>query len=458
MNRHFTHQPNVPGRGIISAYGRRFWCVLTLLGIATGLGAAALTLLLNLVEQRSWSYRMGDFQSGVARTGPFQHIVVLLLAGTIAGIGALGIRRVRGSGAGEIAEALWIGEAHLSFWKSQARGVLSIVIVGMGASLGREGAPQLTGAAVATVLSERAKLPLWQRRLLVASGAGAGMAAVYNVPLGGALFAVEVLLGTLTLPIVIPALLTSAIATVVAWLVVPTGPSYRISTFTVHLPQVLWAILIGPLAGLVAVGWIKVIVTVNERKPRGWGRVVAPVIVFGLLGAVAIAYPGLLGNGKDAVERALTDHLTLGVIVVLLLLKPIATAACLGSGAPGGLLTPTLTLGVLFGALLGHLWMGIWPSGTDGAYALIGGAAVLGGAMQGPLAATVLVLEFTHNADGLMVPLLLAVAEATVVSRLFGAQSIYSARIRRDTLTTQDERIGPLEPPPSGRADPLPAP
>ena len=128
-----------------------------------------------------------------------RHVVVLLAAGVIARVGGLLIRRVRGSGAGEISEALRSGGGRLSFWRSQARGVLSIVIVGMGASLGREGAPQLTGAAVATVLSEWAKLPAGQRRLLVACGAGAGMAAVYNVPLGGALFAVEVLLGTLSL-------------------------------------------------------------------------------------------------------------------------------------------------------------------------------------------------------------------------------------------------------------------
>ncbi len=459
MDRHFTHQPNVPGKGIISGYSRRFWIVLATLGVATGLGAAGLTLLLNLVEQTSWSYRSGDFQTGVSRTSDVQHILVLVSAGAIAGLGALVIQRVRGSGAGEISEALWVGGAHLSFWKSQARGVLSIVIVGMGASLGREGAPQLTGAAVATALSERAKLPLWQRRLLIASGAGAGMAAVYNVPLGGALFAVEVLLGTLTLPVVIPAIATSAIATVVAWLVVPSRATYTIPTFTVHAPQVVWAILIGPLAGILAVGWIKLIMFVNGLKPKKAGRVIAPILVFAVLGAVSIAYPGLLGNGKDAIQRALTDHLTVAVIAVLLVLKPLATAACLGSGAPGGLLTPTLTLGVLFGALLGHAWGLLWPGGTPGAYALIAGAAVLAAAMQGPLAATVLVLEFTHNADGLMVPVLLAVAGATIVARLFGAQSIYSARMQSaDLIPDWSHVLGPLQPLASGSTKPALAP
>jgi len=447
VSRHFTHQPNVPGRGIIAGYSRTFWGLVVVLGVATGLGAAVLTLLLNVVEQTSWSYGSGDFLTGAAHTGAGRHIVVLLVAGVIAGLGGLAIKRVRGSGAGEISEALWLGGGRLSFWKSQARGVLSIVIVGMGASLGREAAPQLTGAAVATALSEWAKLPPWQRRLLVASGAGAGMAAVYNVPLGGALFAVEVLLGTLSLPVVIPAVATSAIATFVAWIVLPTHATYQVPTFTVSAPLVVWAVIIGPVAGVLSVGWIKVIMHVNGLKPQRWGRIVAPIVIFTALGAVSIAYPQFLGNGKDVVQRAFTDHLGVVLLAVLLVLKPLATAACLGSGAPGGLFTPTLTLGVLFGGLLGHGWASIWPGGDLGGYAVIGGAAVLAGSMQGPIAAVVLLLELTHSADGLMVPILLAVAEATIVARLLGAQSIYSARLNvGDDEAETAGALGPLQP------------
>jgi CIC family chloride channel protein len=446
VSRHFSHQPNVPGRGIIAGYSPMFWGLVVVLGVATGLGAAVLTLLLSVVEQTSWSYRSGDFLTGAANTGPGRHIVVLLVAGVIAGLGGLAIKRVRGSGAGEISEALWLGGGRLSFWKSQARGVLSIVIVGMGASLGREAAPQLTGAAVATSLSEWAKLPTWQRRLLVASGAGAGMAAVYNVPLGGALFAVEVLLGTLSLPVVVPAVATSAIATSVAWIVLPVHATYQVPTFAVSAPLLVWAVIIGPLAGVLSVGWIKVIMHVNGLKPRRWGRIVAPIVIFTALGAVAIAYPQLLGNGKDVVQRAFTDHLGVALLAVLLVLKPLATAACLGSGAPGGLFTPTLTLGVLFGGLLGHGWAAIWPGGDLGGYAVIGGAAVLAASMQGPIAAVVLLLELTHSADGLMVPILLAVAEATIIARLLGAQSIYSARLNVGHDHTIAEALGPLQP------------
>ena len=431
MRRHFSHQPNVPGRGIVAGYSPRFWGLVALIGVAAGVGAALLTLLLNAVQYAAWDYRSGGYLRAVMSATAARHVVVLLAAGVIAGVGGLLIRRVRGSGAGEISEALWLGGGRLSFWRSQARGVLSIVIVGMGASLGREGAPQLTGAAVATVLSEWAKLPVWQRRLLVACGAGAGMAAVYNVPLGGALFAVEVLLGTLSLPVVLPAVAMSAIATVVAWVVVPDRPTYLVPVFALKASLVVWAVIIGPLAGLVAVGWVRTVAAVNKLKPRRRGRVLAPIIIFTALGAVSIRYPQLLGNGKDTVALALTGQLAVGLVAALLVLKPFATAACLGSGAPGGLFTPTLTFGVLFGDLLGHGWAAIWPGAALGSYAIIGGAAVLAASMQGPISAVVLMLELTHTGDGLMVPILLAVAEATIVARVLGAPSIYSRATER---------------------------
>jgi H+/Cl- antiporter ClcA len=265
------------------------------------------------------------------------------------------------------------------------------------------------------------------------------MAAVYNVPLGGALFALEVLLGTLTLPLVLPALATSALATATAWILLPTAPTYTIPHYSVHAAQVVWALWVGPVAGLVAVGWNDLVRRASALRPRRPVAVLlAPIVVFTALGVLAIAYPQLLGNGKPVVGLAFVGQLSVGLIAVLLVLKPLVTAACLGSGAPGGLFTPTLVLGVMLGGLLGEGWIQIWPGAPLGSYAIIGGAAVLGASMQGPLAAIVLLLELTHHADALMVPMLLAVVEATVLGRILGAPSIYSARIAAAVVERAD--------------------
>ncbi len=420
-------QPNVPGRGIVASYSVRFWALVVLIGVAAGLGAVVMIDLLRGVQHLAWSYHRGDFLEGVQRTSAVHRLLVLACGGAIAGFGVLALDRL--GGAAEVSEAIWLRAGRMSALASAGRAVHSIVVVALGASLGREAAPQQLGAAAASALSEWARLPAWQRRLLVSCGAGAGLAAVYNVPLGGALFALEVLLGTLSLPLVLPALATASIATAVAWVSLPSRPIYAIPVYGIHASQIVWAVLVGPVAGLASVAYIRLIVSAHERRPAGWARLVAPLAVFIALGGVAIAYPQVLGNGKDVVQLALLGRVAAGTLAVLLALKPLATAACLRSGAPGGLFTPTLTCGALLGGLLGYAWTQLWPGAAVGSYAIVGGAAVLAASMQAPLAAIVLLLELTHRADALAVPMLIAVAEATVISRLMRARSIYSARL-----------------------------
>lgn len=410
----------------MASYGPRFWMLVALVGAGAGLGGAALMELLRAVQHLAWSYSSGNFLDAVKRSSDERRVIVLTLGGVIAAGGGLALAR---TDAIDVSEALWLRSARLPLLASIARAIHSIVLVALGASLGREAAPQQTGAAIASTLSSWAQLPGWQRRLLVACGAGAGMAAVYNVPLGGALFALEVLLGTLTLPLVLPALASSVIATAVAWIAVPSRPTYTIATYGISASEIVWALLVGPIAGLAAVAYIRLIARAHAMHPRGWMRVAAPVVVFAALGLLAIAYPELLGNGKNVVQLAFLAQLGVALLAVLLVLKPIVTAACLGSGAPGGLFTPTLAFGVLLGALLGRGWSELWPGSPLGSFAIIGGAAVLGACMQGPLAAIVLLLELTHHADALIVPVLLAVVEATVLARVLGAPSIYSARL-----------------------------
>lgn len=425
----FSHQPNVPGRGIVASYTPRFWLIVVAVGVITGAAGSALMEILKLTEHAAWNYHTGSFLEGVKATPAWRHVAILAGAAVVVGAGVLVLRRVPASGGGEISESLWLDEGRMSFVPSLARGVLSIVTVGMGVSLGREAAPQLAGAATASRFADWARLPLWQRRLLVASGAGAGMAAVYNVPLGGALFALEVLLGTLALPLVLPALVTSVIATATAWITLGTNPTYRVPSYGVHPSQLVWAALMGPLAGAGAVIWVRLIARANALRPLRWGRFAAPLVVFCVLGAVAIPYPQLLGNGLDVVQLASVGGISLGLLAVLLALKPLATAGCLGSGAPGGLFTPTLTVGVLLAGIAGTAWTHLWPGAPAGSYAVIGGGAFLAAAMQGPLSGVVLVLELTRHTDALMVPTLLGVAAATVIARRLGAPSIYSARL-----------------------------
>ena len=187
-----------------------------------GVSASALNALLKLAQRVGYGHRSATFLATARAAPDWRHFAALLGAAVVVIVGLRVLGRLPTSGGTEVSEALWLRQGRLAFIPSVARGVLSIVTVGLGVSLGREAAPQLAGAATASKLAEWAGLPIWQRRLLVASGAGAGFAAVYNVPLGGTLFALEVLLGTVALPLVLPALLTCATATAIAWIALGT--------------------------------------------------------------------------------------------------------------------------------------------------------------------------------------------------------------------------------------------
>jgi chloride channel protein, CIC family len=156
-------------------------------------------------------------------------------------------------------EVLPFHSGRLPVLRTFARAVLSIVTVASGAALGREGALKQTGAAVASKLSDWGPLSAGQRRLLAACGAGAGLAVAYNVPFGGALFALEVLLDTLALPLVFPALATSLIATTISWLFLPMAPTYKVGAEAFSAAEIAWAVLTAPRMGLASIVYLKTI-------------------------------------------------------------------------------------------------------------------------------------------------------------------------------------------------------
>jgi H+/Cl- antiporter ClcA len=358
-----------------------------------------------------------------------RHILVLLGAGVLTGVGQIVLRQLSSGNGIDTTAAIWFHAGRMPAWRTLGSALLSVIIVGMGVSLGREGAPKQAGAVMANFFSDRAHLSDEQRRLLVACGAGAGMGAAYGVPLGGALFALEVMRGVLALRYVLPALFASVVATAVSWVALPDAPTYLIPAYPGSISSVLWALVAGPVAGVVSVGYVRVVTWADRNKPRGWRRLTAPLLGLGLLGVVSIWFPQLLGNGRDVSQLAFTNQVAPALLLILLALKPAATALCVRSGAPGGLFTPTLTVGALLGAVLGHAWSWFWPGVPPGLFAVLGAAAVLAATTQGPISTVVLMMELTGRDRSFIVPLLLAVGTATLVARTIEPRSIYDARL-----------------------------
>jgi H+/Cl- antiporter ClcA len=242
---------------------------------------------------------------------------------------------------------------------------------------------------------------------------------VYNVPLGGAVFVLEVLLGTLNATAVAMALAASVIAALVARMGLGNESQYVVPSLTDSASLIIWAVIMGPLLGVAAYGFKWITTKAAAAAPRsGWRMPVFSMVNFTAIGVLAIYFPQLLGNGKSAAQLGFDSHLTIGLAATLLVLKVVITTSSLRVGAYGGVLTPGLTVGALAGVVLGGLCSLFGIGLPTAAFALVGATAFLASSMSMPITAVVLIAEFTHIGYGMLVPIVLAVAGSFAANRL----------------------------------------
>jgi H+/Cl- antiporter ClcA len=398
----------------------RWFAAIVLTGVGAGLGGMLLALLLHFIQHVAYGYSLSKiisaetFLEGTAAASPARRVAVLGVCGLVAGFGWLIVGRMRPPLVG-IARAVRSDDPHLPVASTLVHALLQIVTVALGSPLGREVAPREVGATVAGVLARCGRLSVERRRIIVACGAGAGLAAVYNVPLGGAMFALEGLLGTFGWAALVPAVATSVIATMIARIGLGDFSQYTVPHFDVTRSLVAWSIVMGPIAGTAAYGFARMTSSARKNAPHGWRLPVLCLLNFLLIGVLSIWFPQLLGNGKGPAQVGFDNQLAVQLAAALLVLKLAIAWGSLRAGAQGGLLTPALCCGALLAIVAGGAWTLVWPGTPSGAFAIVGAAAFLAASMQVPLTAVVLIVEFTRVSEGFLVPILLAVAGSIAV-------------------------------------------
>ncbi|MFP3605960.1 chloride channel protein [Paraburkholderia sp. SIMBA_053] len=420
------------------SYALKFASALACTGVGAGCGGLVLALLLHGIQHVAYGYDTAHligsktFLEGVSMASPLRRMLVLSTCGLVVGAGWATLYRF-GKPLVSIRRAVASPDPRMPIVSTITHALLQIITVALGSPLGREVAPREIGSLLAGRVAARAGLSVDDCRLLVACGAGAGLAAVYNVPLGGAVFVLEVLLGTFAPRALLSAIFTSTIAAVVAWIGLGNEQQYVVPTFHVSAPLMLWAAMCGPMFGLAA--WFFVMLTSGARAnaPRGTRLLMLSVLNFLLIGVLAGYFPQLAGNGKGAATLSFDSDLSISLAATLLFLKVAIEASSLRAGAEGGLLTPGLTNGALLGAVLGGLWNHLMPEVPTGAYALVGAGAFLAASMQMPLTAVALIVEFTHANHDLLFPLLLAVGGSAVTYRAI--PHLVPARLSAKPLT-----------------------
>ncbi|MFC1961194.1 chloride channel protein [Chloroflexota bacterium] len=435
-----------------------------IVGIGSGLGAVVFRW---LIETAQWLF----FDVGAqvfSFLGDYYIIVIPALGGLIVGpLIYFFAREAKGHGVPEVMEAVALRGGRIRPRVAIVKSLASAITIGSGGSVGREGPIVQIGSTLGSTVGQVLGLSSERIRSLVACGAAAGIAATFNAPIAGTLFALEVILGEFHSMYFGAVVISAVIADVIVHILEGSARAFIVPPYELASPaELLLYALLGVLAALISVVYAKGIYFAEDLF-ESWKRLpetIKPVVgglLLGILGAVMVAasqqvvalsaltfeteagnlIPSVYGVGYEMLSPALLGQLTIGSALILLFAKLLATGLTLGSGGSGGVFAPSLFLGAMLGVVFGSVVNMIFPAGVGpvGAYALVGMSALFAGASHAPATAILIIFEMTGDYD-IILPLMLATVVSLIVSRAISTESIYTLKLARRGVRLQHGR------------------
>jgi len=425
--------------------------LLSVLGLLSGLVAGAVILAFRFfIESSQGSFlAVSDHYEGLS----WQLRLLLPIAGGI----IIGLilntlsKELRMVGVVHVMERLNYHEGQLPWRNAVLQFFGAAISIISGHSVGREGPGVHLGAASGSLLGQSLHLPNNSTRTLVACGCAAAIAASFNTPLAGVIFAMEVIMMEYTIASFTPVILAAVSATVLTRLVYGVDPAFSVPMFELaSLLEMPWIVVMG-----IAIGGLAALFNTLLKHTTGWlaqSSILMRCSVAGVItGLIAVAFPQIMGIGYDTVTAAMLGQLGIGLLAGILVAKLLATTASIGLGIPGGLIAPVLFIGAIAGGIIGAAGGAILPetSASVGLYVVLGMAAMMAATLQAPLAALMALLELTGNPN-IILPGMLAVIAATLTSsELFGREGVFVMLLRSrgldyrsDPVTQTLRRIG----------------
>jgi len=408
--------------------------VAVVIGILGGYGAIAFRFLISVFQEAFW--RTSDYSLAYISQLPWYVVVFTPAAGGVL-VGAIihyFAREAKGHGVPEVMEAVALREGRIRPRVVIAKALASSACIASGGSVGREGPIVQIGAAIGSSLGQLLKTGPGRLRTLAGCGAAAGIAATFNAPIAGALFAVEVVLGDFGVPHFSPIVMASVAATVVSRAYLGDFPAFEIPSYSlVHPGELLAYGVLGVLAAFVAIAFIQSLYFAEDRFDEIKLPLPAKACLGGMgVGAIALFYPGILGVGYESINNALMGSPALTLLLPLILAKLLAVGITIGSGGSGGVFAPSLFLGAMLGASVGQVVNMLFPDATapPGAYALVGMGAVVGATTHAPITAILIIFELT-NEYRVILPLMTSCIIATLLANRLHPESIYTLKLLR---------------------------
>jgi CIC family chloride channel protein len=354
----------------------------------------------------------------------------------------------RGSGIPQTKFAIFLDDGYISLRTVLGKLLCCSISLASGIALGREGPSVQIGAGIASSIARRFGLSAENVRALVPAGAAAALAAAFNTPIAAVLFSLEEILGDLHAPVLGSVVLSSATSWMVLHLILGDQPLFHVPAYQLVSPAELgiYAIL-GVLGGLGSVCFVKLLLGLRvwfRRMPR-WTVWLQPAIGGLVVGLLGWFRPEVLGVGYDYIDRVLSGDFPLKTVILLAVLKLIATPVCYSSGNAGGIFGPSLFVGAMIGGAVGSVAHSLFPASTasPGAYALVGMGTAFAGIVRTPLTSVIMIFEMTRDYS-IIVPLMISNMISFFLSQKLQKEPIYEALARQEGvhLPTPEERGG----------------
>ncbi|MCF8475417.1 MAG: chloride channel protein [Pseudolabrys sp.] len=419
-----------------------------IVGVVTGFGAVAFRALIAFIHNFAFLGLFsiefdanqftpaGPWGAGIILVPVIGGLIVVFLVNNFA-------PEARGHGVPEVLDAIYYKEGKIRPVVAAIKSLASAISIGTGAAVGREGPIIQIGSSLGSSLGQLISMAPWQRITLVAAGAGAGIAATFNTPIGGVMFAIELMLPELSARTFLPVALATGAATYIGRVFLGLAPAFVVpSAFFLNSEQppiigLLLFALLGALVGIAATAFIRTLVLAEDTFPKiknPYLRNMVGMLMVGLLMYALLQTQGhyfIQGVGYATIQAILQDNLAgIALLLGLFVGKMFATSVSLASGASGGIFSPSLFMGATLGAAFGAIVTAIYPiPGVDPiTCAIIGMAAMVGGGPGPAMTAVTMIFEMTRDYDIIM-PIIIAVAVAIGVRRLLSRENIYTIKL-----------------------------
>lgn len=425
------------------------------LGIFSGFGAAVFRWLIGLVHNLAFLGHWSFVYDASRFTGPSPWgagiILVPILGGLIVTFLIVNYApEARGHGVPEVMDAIFYNKGIIRPVVAAVKSVASAVAIGTGSAIGREGPIIQIGAAFGSTLGQILKIAPNQRAVLVAAGAGGGIAATFNTPIGGVMFALELMLPEISVSTFLPVALATEAATYVGRFLLGSEPSFHVPPLpplavNMHVVGELFCFaLLGALVGVASGGFVKGLTAADkifDRIKNAYMRQICGMLIMGLMIYGFFVFAGhyyVEGVGYDMIQALLLGQLApglslwafIGFLLLLFVAKLCATCVCLGSGSSGGIFSPSLFMGASLGAALATLlyMLHVIPSGQTASFAMVGMAAMVAGGTGAVMTAVIMVFEMTRDYS-IAIPMIIAVGVAVAVRRVVSNDSLYTIKL-----------------------------